>query len=78
MKLIGYLLFLLLPLLPLGIFIILKAIRLVRTGFAGQVLLEVFASSGALWRAFWYDNQEIHFTGSGAIHFLVLFKQVST
>ena len=38
MRLINYLLFLLVP---LGIFILLKAIRLVRTGFAGKVLLEI-------------------------------------
>ncbi len=38
MRLINYLLFLLIP---LGIFILLKAIRLVRTGFAGKVLLEI-------------------------------------
>lgn len=38
MKLINYLLFLLIP---LGALILLKAIRVVRNGFAGQVLLEV-------------------------------------
>ncbi len=27
--------------------------RMVRNGFAGQVLWEVFASSGALWQASW-------------------------